>query len=95
MQAKVAQNRTDFAVTLLTIRTDNGHLLVWFYFTAFDTANTDNTYVRAVIELRNLHLQWTIKVNLWRRNVIHDGLEQRFHVLARFAFNQSCPTVQR
>ena len=94
-QTEVAQHFTDFRVAGFAFAIDDSDLLVRLHFTALDAANADNANIAVVIELRNLHLERTVKVNVRRRNVVNNRLIQRGHVFRHIFVVQTRDTVQR
>ena len=49
---------------------------------ALDAADADRADVARVVELRDLQLQRTVAIDVRRRAMLHDRLEQRRHVAA-------------
>ncbi|MNI78288.1 hypothetical protein D3C73_1346490 [compost metagenome] len=91
----MGQNFTDFTVASFAFAINDSDLLVRFNFTALDATDADNTHVVVVVQLRDLHLQRAIKVNVRSRYTVNDGLIQRGHVFRHIFVIQTCDTVQR
>ena len=72
----------DVSRTELRVLADLTLALILF----IDAANADHPDITAVIERTDLQLKWTLEIDVRRRHLIDDGLEQRPHVaLPRFA----------
>ncbi|MOA23731.1 hypothetical protein D3C78_1443710 [compost metagenome] len=80
LQTEVSQYFTDFTVTCFTFAVDQSDLLVRFHTATFDTTDADYANVVVVIQLGDLHLERTIKINARCFNVVNDSLVQRGHV---------------
>jgi hypothetical protein len=70
-------------------------LLVRLNFTALDTTNADYTNVVVVVELRDLHLQGAVEINVRSGYTVNNRLIQRGHVFSHVFVIQTCNTVQR
>ena len=68
-----AQHLHDFAGTLCAITAYNLDLLVGCHAASFDSRNPDDANITAVIERRDLHLQWTFKIHVRWINVFENG----------------------
>ena len=95
LQTQVSQHFTDFTVTGFAFAIDDSDLLVRLHFTALDAADADNTNVVVVVQLGDLHLQRTVKINVRRRHAIDNRLVQRGHVVSHVFVIQTRDTVQR
>lgn len=93
-QIEVVQYFIDFCVVGFVFVIDDSDLLVWFYFIVFDVVNVDNVNIVVVIELRNLYLEWIVKVNVWCRNVVNNCLVQWGYVFCYIFVVQICDIVQ-
>ena len=60
----------------------DGNLLTYLHRAALDTADADTANVLVVVNRRNEHLGRAFGINMRRRNVLEDLLEQRGQVLA-------------
>ena len=60
----------------------DGNLLTYLHRAALDTANADTANVLVVVNRRNEHLGRAFGINMRRRNVLEDLLEQRGQILA-------------
>nr|GEU28058.1 hypothetical protein [Tanacetum cinerariifolium] len=69
-------------------------VLAGFHAAAVDTADTDFTHVRRVVERGDLHLQRTVRIVVTHWYVLQDGVEQRLHVAAAHVFGQAGVAVQ-
>src|SRR5690606_31886493 len=95
LQTQVSQHLAHFTVTGFAFAIDDSNLLVRLHFTAFDAADTDNANVVVVVQLGDLHLQRTIKINIRSRYVIDNRLIQRGHVCRHIFVIQTRNTIQR
>jgi hypothetical protein len=95
LQTQVSQHFAHFTVTGFAFAIDDSNLLVRLHFTAFDAADTDNANVVVVVQLGDLHLQRTIKINIRSRYVIDNRLIQRSHVFRHIFVIQTRDTIQR
>src|SRR5690606_13738071 len=94
LQAGVAHDFQDTAVTFLAINVDRDDRCVGLDLAAGDTTDTDDTQEAVVVQLGDLHLERTFGVDLRRRYVVDDGLEQRVHVVFQFFIVQTGNAVQ-
>ena len=66
----------------MIVRYHDVHIL--FHHTAFDTTDRDTTDIVVIVNGRNKDLQFALFVSFRRRDMINNGLEQRFEVGAGF-----------
>ncbi|MNZ27469.1 hypothetical protein D3C78_446880 [compost metagenome] len=94
VQAVVAHQLEDTAVTLLAFGVDGNNRGVRLDATTGDTANADNTEEAVVVQSGDLHLERAIDVNVRRRYVVDDRLVQRGHVFGHVGVVQTGDAVQ-
>ena len=81
-QALVGENRRDLGFFLLTTLVNADDCLTHLNLAADDASVGDTAEVVAVVEVRHEHAE-KVHIRLrWRRNVFHDRLVERFHVVA-------------
>ena len=68
------------------------HLLSHLDGTSFDSADTDSAHVFIIVDGRDQHLQRLIRVALRRIHIRHNGVEQRFQILALTVGFKACST---
>src|ERR1700761_5003376 len=90
-----AQNLRDLFGTLLAFARDDRHRHATLNGATLDAADADGSDVARVVEQRDLQLQRTVDVDVRRRAVLDDGLEQRLHVAFAHRRIQPGKTAQR
>ena len=82
LQALVRENRCDFRLFLPVATVDANDLLAVCDFAADDASVGDTAEVVAVVEVRHEHAE-KVHIGLrWRRDVFHNRLVERLHVVA-------------
>ena len=82
VEAVVAHDLQDAAVTHLAFAVDDLDRGVGFDFAALDAADADHAQVAVVVQRGNLHLEQAVLFHFRRRYAVDDGLEQEGHVVA-------------
>ena len=91
----MAQHFAHFRVAGFAFAVDNRNLLVRLNFAALDAADADHAQVVVIVQLRDLHLQRAVQIDVWRRYVVDDRLVQRGHVVSHIGMVDASDTLQR
>ena len=93
LQTMVTHDLQNTAVALFAAGVDRGNRAICLDLAATNAANADHTQEAIVIQGRNLHLERTIQIDVWRWHAVNNGLEQRGQIFRHFLWIHTGNTV--